>query len=119
LQPHWLEASFVPRRHKRGETFAMLMLYATAVGFAAAGLIGSLWAVVAGGSPTASMLFSRDLMIPLRVLVLVLHAPVMLLRGGMSLLIAGRSMGLAAIAAGGIWCFFEGVFILTQVFAIP
>jgi hypothetical protein len=97
----------------------MLMLYAAAVGLTAAGFAGSLWGAFTGTPPAAAMLFIRDPLIPLRVLALVFHAPLMLLRCGTRLLFAGKSMGLAAIATGGIWCFLEGVFILTQVFALP
>jgi hypothetical protein len=97
----------------------MLLLFAAAVGFAAAGLIGSLWAVIAGGQPALSMLLTRDSVMPLRILVLVFHAPIILLRGGIGLLFSDTPIGLAIIVAGGAWCFFEGVFILTQFFAIP
>jgi hypothetical protein len=97
----------------------MLMLFAAAVGLVAAGLSGTLWAAISGQVPSAAMLFIRDAKIPLRVLMLVFHAPLMILRAAVTLILKGKPLGLAALAIGGAWSFFEGVFILTQVFAIP
>jgi hypothetical protein len=97
----------------------MLMLYAVAVGMAVAGLTGSLWAIVAGGWPITSAVLTRDLLMPLRVMVLVLHAPILLVRAGTALRPVEPLIALAAFAAGGIWCFFQGVFILTSLFGVP
>ena len=97
----------------------MSMLFAAAVGLVAAGLSGTLWAIAAGQAPSPAMLFVRDAKIPLRVLVLVFHAPLMILRAAARLILRGKPLGLVALVMGGAWSFFEGVFILTQVFAIP
>jgi hypothetical protein len=97
----------------------MLLVYAAFVGLTAAGFTASLWGALTGAPPSAALLHTRDWLMPLRVLVLVFSAPLLLLRGGAREMEVSPPMGVAVIAAGGTWSFFEGVFILTMVFALP
>lgn len=95
----------------------MLMLFAALIGLMTAALTGSVWTALAGQAPSLAMLFVRDAIIPLRVAVLALHAPLMILGAAARLIRTDTLLGLVALVAAGVWSFFEGVLILTQVFA--
>jgi hypothetical protein len=97
----------------------MLLVYAAFVGLTAAGFTASLWGACTGAAPSASLLLTRDWLMPLRILVVVFSAPLLLLRGGAREMDLNKPVGLAVVATGGAWSFFEGVFILTTVFALP
>jgi len=93
---------------------ALLIVYSTLVGFVAAGLTGSLWALFAGRQPSLDLIVRPHALLPLAVLAVTFHGPLMLLRYA-SVLPLRRWWALAASA---LWCFLEGVFILTRLFAV-
>lgn len=93
-------------------------LFALATGLAAAGCAGSAWVLLAGEPPGRTIgsarLASRLASVP----ACVLHAPLTLLRIGGALAASGRPAGIALIAAGALWCFLQGVFILAYIFGL-
>lgn len=97
----------------------MLFVFATLVGLTTAGFTASLWGAFTGAPPSSALIATRDWLMPLRVLVLVFSAPLLLFYDGLRELTVNGKIAVAAIAAGGVWSFFEGVFILTMVFALP
>jgi len=92
-------------------------LYAVAVGFAAAGVTGSMWTLATGEETRFGLLLEPGLIAPLRALVVVASAPLLLL------LVAWRFVGnavagmLLVVASLG-WSFLQGAFILTQFFGV-
>ena len=95
----------------------LVYLYAVAVGFAAAGVTGSMWTLATGEEPRFGLLFEPGLIAPLRALVVVASAPLLLL------LVAWRFVGNAIagmllVAASLGWSFLQGAFILTQFFGV-
>jgi ABC-type nitrate/sulfonate/bicarbonate transport system permease component len=95
----------------------LVYLYAVAVGFVAAGVTGSMWALATGENPRFGLLLEPGLIAPLRALVVVASAPLLLL------LVAWRFVGstiagMLLVAASLGWSFLQGTFILTQFFGI-
>jgi hypothetical protein len=97
---------------------AMIWIYTVVVGFVSAGFVGSLWGMVAGTEPRTAILFERSWVTPVAVLALVFHSPILLLKHGCLRFGQGRLAGLALIAFAGLWCFLQGIFILTQMFGV-
>jgi hypothetical protein len=100
----------------------LLMLYALllaiATGAVTGGLAGSLWALAAGERPGLYLLAERGLATPVKVAVLVLSAPNLMVARGWAWLDDRPVLGVLAILLSGLWCFFQGVFVLTQVFGV-
>ena len=96
----------------------MIWIYTLIVGFVSAGFVGSLWGMFAGREPEPSLLLERNLVTPLAVAALVFHSPIILLKHGCLGFAQGRMKGLALIAFSALWCFLQGVFILTQMFGV-
>jgi hypothetical protein len=95
-----------------------LVLFAIAVGFVSAGVMGSLWKLSFDEEPSFDLLFDLNptLLTPFRALAVVFSAPSVVGERAIWWMIAQPLIGvpLLAIAAG--WSFLQGVVILTQVF---
>jgi hypothetical protein len=100
----------------------MLMLYATvlalATGAVSGGVTGSAYALATGQRPGLWLLFERDLATPIRIAVLVLHAPLLIAARAYDELEERPVTGLVLLGLAALWLFLQGVFILTQVFGI-
>jgi hypothetical protein len=95
-------------------------LFALAVGIVSSGIIANGWAMVMGEPPRLADLLDRNptLLTPLRVLAALFSAPTAVLLDGFWWLIEQPIFGVPIIAAGLVWSFLQGVFILTQVFGM-
>ena len=94
----------------------LLIPYTVIVGLVASGLTGSLWSAATGAPPSLALFEQRDWRLPLNTAVVVLYAPILVLRRAWSLLPEHLLAALALAAASCVWCFLQGVFILTQFF---
>lgn len=95
----------------------LVYLYAIAVGFAAAGVTGSMWALATGEEPRFGLLLEPGVIAPLRALVVVASAPLLLLLAAWRFVgnaIAGMLLMVASLG----WSFLQGAFILTQFFGV-
>jgi hypothetical protein len=97
---------------------AVLFIYAVAVGFVSAGLIGSGWALMTGARPRFQLLLEPSFFVPFRTMAVVFHAPLMVLDDGLVNFAARPAIGIMTIAASLGWSFLQGVFILTQIFGL-
>jgi hypothetical protein len=95
-------------------------LFAIAVGFVSAGLIGSLWGIATHEEPRLGALLDPNpsLLTPLRALVIVFAAPTTILLDAFDDLIDRPILGVPIFVVSLVWSFFQGVFILTQVFGL-
>ena len=95
-------------------------LYALAVGLTAAGLVSSLWTIATDEEVELSLLLDPypTLVTPLRVMAVLAAGPVTLVYNSVWHLIDRPPLGLVMLVAGLSWSFFQGVFILTQVFGV-
>ena len=96
----------------------LLYLYALCVGLAVSGLAGSIWGMVASGRPEFDDLLEGDHLTPIKFPFVVLHGPLIVLTEGTRWLIMNPPIGLLMLAVGFGWGFFQGVFVLTQVFGL-
>jgi len=93
------------------------LFFVVATGLVAAGLVNSAWAAATGEALRPRVLEIRDALMPFRVLALVLGLPILL--AGLARRIMGGDGGglvLGGLAVGGaaVWCFVEGVVIVTS-----
>ena len=93
----------------------LVYLYAIAVGFVAAGVTGSMWALATGENPRFGMLLEPGLVAPLRALVVVASAPLLLLLAAWRF-VGSTIVGMLLVVASLGWSFLQGAFILTQFF---
>ena len=93
--------------------FYLVCIYAIAVGVAAAGVTGSLWALATGERPRFGLLLEPNAFAPLCALVVVASAPLLLLLTAWRF-VSRPIAGMLLIAASLGWSFLQGVFILTQ-----
>ncbi len=93
-------------------------LFAIAVGFVSAGLIGSVWSLAMNEEPRLAGLLDPNpgLLTPLRVFVIIFAAPTTVLLDAFDQLIDRPLLGVPVFAASLVWSFMQGVFILTTVF---
>jgi hypothetical protein len=96
--------------------FAFLL--AVAAGFVSAGLAGNLWWLATGRAPELAMLEEEDLYTPLRIAALIFAAPWLLIHAAFWWFIVYPPLGFPILIAAVGWSFFQGVFILTQVFGL-
>jgi hypothetical protein len=94
------------------------VFFGVLTGLVSAGLTASLWEFATDESPRFRLLFDGDFLTPLKVIVVVLAAPYILLSHAVWWLVARPSVGAPMFLLGLLWCFVQGVFILTQVFNI-
>lgn len=94
--------------------------YTIAVGFVAAGLIGSLYQLATNRPVAFEMMFHRNGAALMGVLALVIAGPAVIMRNAIRGRIVekrpGHWLALSTIISAG-WSFFQGVFILSFVFA--
>jgi hypothetical protein len=95
-----------------------LYLYATAVGFTAAGVMGSVWQLVTGQRPCLILDKEPNVFTPLRAVATVINAPDAIFVSGLFRALANPALGLLLIATSLGWSFMQGVFILTQIFSL-
>jgi hypothetical protein len=95
-------------------------LFAAAVGFVSAGLVGSVWNMATDEEPVLSGLLDANptFLTPFRVLAIVFSAPTTILLQALDDLIDRPLLGVPVLASALVWSFFQGVFILTQVFGV-
>jgi hypothetical protein len=93
----------------------LVYLYAAAVGFVAAGVTGSIWALATGESLRFGLLFEPGVIAPLRALVVVAAAPLLLLLAAWRF-VGSIIVGMLLVAVSLAWSFLQGAFILTQFF---
>jgi hypothetical protein len=93
-------------------------LFAIATGIASSGAIASLWAVATDEAPHFRHLTGGDVFAPLRVPVVVLCAPTNLMTEAWRWMNERPSIALLMFCGGITWSFFQGVFILTQIFGV-
>jgi hypothetical protein len=93
-------------------------LFAIAVGVVAAGIIASIWEMAFNEELRLALLFDADptLLTPFRAMAVVLSAPASVMKLALWWLIEQPLIGLLLLAAGTVWSFVQGVFILTSVF---
>ena len=96
-------------------------LLAIAVGIVSSGIISNAWTFATGDAPRLGDLLDPNpsLLTPFRVFAALLSAPTTILLDGFGWLIAQPFFGVPIVAAGLVWSFLQGVFILTQVFGLP
>ena len=95
----------------------LVYLYAIAVGFAAAGVAGSTWALATGEELRFGLLLEPGLIAPLRALAVVACAPLLLLVAAWRF-VGNAIAGMLLVAASLGWSFLQGAFILTQFFGV-
>jgi hypothetical protein len=115
----------VPEWYRGGLCVGFAMVFqdfahvlALAVGIVSSGLVSNAWALVAGETPRLGDLLDPNPtpLTPFRVLAAIFSAPTTILLDGFWWLIAQPLFGILIIAAGLVWSFLQGVFILNQVF---
>jgi hypothetical protein len=96
-------------------------LLAVAVGIVSSGLVSSLWEIATEEDLHLGDILdpAPTLLTPLRVLAVVWSAPMIVLVDAFWWLIAKPLFGVPLVAAGLLWSFLQGVFILTKVFGFP
>ncbi len=92
------------------------LFFVVATGLVAAGLAHSAWAVATGEVLRPRVLEIRDCLMPVRALALVFGLPILL--AALARRLAGAAAGgfvLGGLAVGGaaVWCFVQGVVIVT------
>jgi ABC-type nitrate/sulfonate/bicarbonate transport system permease component len=97
---------------------ATIYVYAVAVGFVSAGIIGSGWALMTGDRPQFRLLLEPSVFVLFRTLAVVVHAPLIMLCNGFWKFLANPAFGSILIAASLGWSFLQGVFILSQFFGL-
>ena len=93
-------------------------LFALAVGIVSSGVIGSLWAMFFGETPHFGLLRDGDFLTPIKMPVVVLSGPTTLMANSCWWLIERPLVGVVMLLTGLSWSFFQGVFILTQIFGV-
>ena len=93
-------------------------LLALAVGIVSSGLVGNAWAIFTGEAPRLGDVLDPHPtpLTPFRVMAAILSAPTTIMLDGFWWVIAQPLFGIPIIAAGLVWSFLQGVFILNQVF---
>ena len=93
-------------------------LFAILTGVVSSGLIGSLWAVLSDEAPDFKMLNFDDYLAPVKIPVLLQSGPTTTIISSFWWIIDRPIAGVAMLLAGIAWSFFQGVFILTQIFGV-
>jgi hypothetical protein len=93
-------------------------LFAIATGIVSSGAIGSLWAAATNEAPHFGLLRDGDILTPIKLPVVILSGPTTLLVNSFGWLLENPVIGVLMLLGGLGWSFFQGVFILTQIFGI-
>jgi hypothetical protein len=96
-------------------------LMAILVGVVSSGLVATGWELATGEEARLGNLLDPDpsILTPFRALAAIFSAPTTVISDGFWWLIAQPLFGVPILAAGLVWSFLQGVFILTQVFGFP
>lgn len=100
------------------ETQHFAYLFAIAVGLVSAGIIGSLWTLVAGKQLRPALPRRAGVDATLKMLAIGVNAPLAMVRTGLWYLSHNPFIALIIITVGLGWSFLQGVFILTQIFGL-
>lgn len=92
--------------------------FAIAVGLVSAGIVGSLWALFFGKELRPALPRQVGVDTTLRTLAIAVNAPLAMVRTGLWYTTRNPVMALIIIVIGLGWSFFQGVFILTQIFGL-
>jgi hypothetical protein len=93
-------------------------LFAIATGVVTSGAIASLWVVITDEAPHFRLLTYGDVFAPLRVPIVVLSAPTSLFAWAWRWMNERLLLSVLTLLCGIAWSFFQGVFILTQIFGV-
>jgi hypothetical protein len=97
---------------------ALLFVYTVIVGLVASGIAGSLWSLVTGAAPSLALLERRDWRLPFNTAAVIAYMPILVLKWAWLLAPRHLPAAIALAAASCVWCFLQGVFILTRLFGI-
>jgi uncharacterized protein DUF6949 len=100
------------------ETQYFAYLFAVAVGLVSAGIMGSIWRLVAGKELRPALPRKAGLDATLKMLVIGVNAPLAMVRTGLWYTTHNPLLALIIIVIGLGWSFLQGVFILTQLFGL-
>ena len=100
------------------ELIGAAYLLAFVVGIVVSGMVSSIWAMCSDEPLELAMLGESDFLTPVRVIVVVLSAPTMLFSGGFLWTLERSFLAVGYFALAVFWSFFQGVFVLTQLFNI-
>ena len=98
------------------ETWQFVWILAALTGLTAGGLAGDGWAIVTGERPSLWMLSQYSVSMPLKVVALIVYAPLALVKSGVSYVDSNPVFAMMVMAAGLLWSFVQGVFILITFF---
>ncbi len=93
-------------------------LFAVITGIVSSGIIGSLWAALTDEAPHFGMLAGGDHLTPIKLPVLICSGPTTMIVSSFWWLIERPLVGAILLFGGIAWSFFQGVFILTQIFGV-
>jgi hypothetical protein len=93
-------------------------VFALGAGLVSAGLIGSLWGIVANEELNLQALERLDLVSPLRGVAYVLSRPSAWMGQGLTTMVSYPFYSMMALAAGGSLAFLQGVVVMTQIFGV-
>jgi hypothetical protein len=93
-------------------------LFAIATGIVSSGMIASFWAILTDEAPDFKMLVDGDDLAFTKVPLVILSAPTTLISASFGWLIQRPIIGSAMLLGGFTWSFFQGVFILNQIFGV-
>jgi hypothetical protein len=100
------------------ELIGLAYVLAFAVGIVVSGIVSSIWSICTDEPLELAMLGESDFFTPVRAIVLVLCAPTMLFSGGFIWTLERSFLAVGYFALGAFWSFFQGVFVLTQLFDV-
>jgi uncharacterized protein DUF6949 len=100
------------------ETQYFAYLFAVAVGLVSAGIMGSIWRLVAGKELRPALPRKAGLDATLKMLVIGVNAPLAMVQAGLWYLTRNPVFALLIMCVGLGWSFLQGVFILTQIFGL-
>ncbi|MCA0432595.1 MAG: hypothetical protein LCH46_04970 [Proteobacteria bacterium] len=100
--------------------YHLAWLLAIVVGIVSSGVVASSWRLATDEELALRDLFDPlpSLMTPFRVAAIIISAPVIVLADAFWWLIERPLVGLPILAAGLVWSFMQGVFILSHVFGL-
>ena len=100
------------------ETQYYAYLFAIAAGLVSAGIMGSVWTLVSGAELRPALPRQIGVDTTLRTLAIAVNAPLAMVRTGAWYFSHNPILALIIVSIGLGWSFFQGVFILTQIFGL-
>jgi hypothetical protein len=92
--------------------------FAIATGLVSAGIMGSIWTLISGKELRPALPRQVGVDTTLKTFAIAVNAPLAMVRMGLWYTTYNPVMALFIIVAGLGWSFFQGVFILTQLFGL-